>query len=308
MGVLKFIFKRFVLRTMWIGLLATLGIHIFLLALPKKDVRDSRGIDQTIVSNEAWTNQKYYKWAKSIITFNPKISDQGTSTWLLDELSYRARNTLLLCTVAFLLSTFIGIFTGTTRAMIECEHVAGPKQPLPTFLSLSATTILFIFSSIPSYIIAYLMFLMLGTGSTIIFPVIALVLGSGAIMDVSRLTSNVHSQQLSAKYVENALACGLKTSGLFPIPGYVAWHAFRNSLITILPVTAYRLPLIVSSALLVEIIFGLPGLGQFLLDSLTKMDLPLVLTIILISVVFVQVCVFIADVLAFMLHPKSSDL
>lgn len=308
MVYLKFIIKRFVIRTLWIALLATLGIHIFLLALPKKDIRDARGIDQTTVSNEAWTNKKYIRWAKSIITFKPKISDMGTTSWLIKDLRYRALNTLLLCTAAFLISTMIGVFTGTTRAMIDCEHVAGPKRPLPSFLSLSSTTVLFIFSSIPSYITAYLMFLMLGTGSSFVFPVIALVLGSGAIMDVSRLTSNVHSQQLSAKYVENALACGLKTSGILPIPGYVAWHAFRNSLITILPVTAYRLPLIVSSALLVEIIFGLPGLGEFLLDSLTKMDLPMVLTIILISVVFVQICVFIADVLAFMLHPKSSEL
>jgi ABC-type dipeptide/oligopeptide/nickel transport system permease component len=308
MVVLKFIFKRFVLRTLWIALLATLGIHIFLLALPKKDIRDSRGIDQTSVSNEAWTNQKYYKWAKSIVLLKPQISDAGTTPWLIRDLRYRAFNTLLLCTVAFIISTLMGIFTGTTRAMIECEHVAGPKRPLPSFLSMSSTTILFIFSSIPSYITAYLMFFFIGTGTSMILPVIALVLGSGAIMDVSRLTSNVHSQQLSAKYVENALACGLKTSGLFPIPGYVAWHAFRNSLITILPVTAYRLPLIVSSALLVEIIFGLPGLGEFLLASLTRMDLPMVLTIILISVVFVQICVFFADVLAFTLHPKSSEL
>lgn len=123
-------------------------------------------------------------------------------------------------------------------------------------------------------------------------------------MDVLRLTANTHSRELHSKYVENALTIGLRTSGLIPRPGSVAWHAFRNSLITILPITAYRLPLIVSAALVVEVVFDLPGLGESLLSSLIQQDIPMVLTIILISVLFVQVCVFLADVLAYLLHPQ----
>ncbi|MBU3917134.1 ABC transporter permease subunit, partial [bacterium] len=166
-----------------------------------------------------------------------------------------------------------------------------------------STTTLFVLSSVPAYIIAYFLFLLLKSESGMFLAVIALALGSGSAMDVSRLTTNTHTRELHSKYVENALTCGLKTSGLIPKPGSVAWHAFRNSLITILPITAYRLPLIVSSGLVVEVVFDLSGLGESLLSSLIQQDIPMVLTIILISVLFVQICVFFADVLAYTLHP-----
>jgi peptide/nickel transport system permease protein len=74
-----------------------------------------------------------------------------------------------------------------------------------------------------------------------------------------------------------------------------------------LPITAYRLPLIVSSALVVEVVFDLPGLGESLLSALIQQDTPMILSIILISVLFVQVCVFLADIMAFVLHPQRSS-
>jgi ABC-type dipeptide/oligopeptide/nickel transport system permease component len=200
----------------------------------------------------------------------------------------------------------MGMFVGTAKATLNNEIVSGTSNSsIVDYFSSASNAMLFLCSSIPAYIIAYFLFLLLKSESNMFLAVIALALGSGSAMDVLRLTSNVHSRELQSKYVENALAVGLQTSGLFPRPGTVAWHAFRNSLITILPVTAYRLPLIVSSALVVEVVFDLPGLGESLLNSLIRQDVPMVLSIILISVVFVQVCVFLADVLAYILHPQK---
>ena len=163
-------------------------------------------------------------------------------------------------------------------------------------------------SSVPAYIIAYFLFLVLKSESNIYLAIIALALGSGSAIDISRLTSNTHNRELTSKYIENALVCGLKTGGLLPLPGYVSWHAFRNSLITILPVITYRLPSIVSSALVVEVVFDLPGLGETLLRSLINQDVPMALNIIMISVLFVQICVFSAEILVFMLHPQQKSL
>ncbi len=306
-AIALFILNRFILRTLWLGLLATFGIHLFLCLLPEKQSENANlGVQTETREVEKWNNEKYVKWVGNIFKGEPQISKQGTTSWEKREFRSNAFNTLILCGIAFLLSAVMGVFVGTTRAMINNELVSGPKKKFTTIWSFLSTGTLFILSSIPAYITAYFLFFILSSESNIYLAIIALALGSGSAMDVSRLTSNTHSQQLSAKYVENALSCGLRTGGLIPVPGYVAWHAFRNSLITIIPVTAYRLPLLVSSALLVEIVFDLSGLGNSLLTALVNQNIPMVLTIILISVLFVQVCVFIADIMAYVLHPQGT--
>ncbi len=305
-SLVGFIVSRFLLRTLWVALLATFGIQLFFNFLPPKRIVDSRtsfGQAKTIVRK--WKTEDYLVWVGKILQGEPQISDHASGSWLTNEFRLRSSNTLLLCGNAFIIAALMGIFIGTTGATLNSEHVSGPKKPRPVFVSSLSTSILFVLSSVPAYLIAYFLFLLLKSESNMFLAVIALALGSGSAMDVSRLTSNTHQRELHSKYVENALTCGLKTSGLIPKPGSVAWHAFRNSLITILPITAYRLPLIVSSALVVEVVFDLPGLGDSLLSSLIQQDVPMVLTIILISVVFVQICIFLADVLAYVLHPQK---
>ncbi len=306
--IIRYFASRFIVKTIWVALLATFGINLLLICLPAKKISDSRiSATQKAGAVEKWDTKSYVDWLVKFCKGKPQISDKGTTKWEKKEFWHRASNTLVLCFVAFVISGFLGIFVGTSRAMIDSELVSGPKKPAQSFFTSFGTVALFILSSIPAYITAYFLFLLTSSESNIFLAIIALALGSGLAMDVARLTSNTHSQQLSAKYIENALACGLKTSGVIPIPGYVSWHAFRNSLITILPVTAYRLPLLVSSALLVEIVYDLSGLGESLLTSLVDQDIPKVLTIILISVVFVQVCVFLADVLSYILHPQGGE-
>jgi peptide/nickel transport system permease protein len=304
-SLVRFVFFRFVLRIVWIGLLATFGIQLLLTFLPPKVVIDPRSTTQEKMIIQQWTTKNYVNWVALMAKGDPMVSDKSSGNWLAAEFRSRAWNTLELCFTAFLVAAFMGMFVGTAKATLNNEIVSGAGSSLVNYFSSTSSSALFLFSSIPAYIIAYFLFLLLKSESNLGLAVIALALGSGSAMDVLRLTSNVHSRELQSKYVENALAVGLQTSGLFPRPGTVAWHAFRNSLITILPVTAYRLPLIVSSALVVEVVFDLPGLGESLLNSLIQQDVPMVLTIILISVVFVQVCVFLADILAYILHPQK---
>ena len=304
-SLVRFVVFRFVVRIIWIGLLATFGIQLLLTFLPPKRMIDPRSVfeEKTIV--QEWSTAKYVDWLLELGKGSPQISDSIKGDWQFKELRSRARSTLVLCFNAFIVASLIGIMVGTVQATLDNQVVSGQNKFFMKLLSSFSSLTLFFLSSIPAYIIAYFLFLMLKSESNLFLAVLALALGSGSAMDVQRLTSNVHSRELQSKYIENALACGLKTGGIAPLPGSVSWHAFRNSLITILPVTAYRLPLIVSSALVVEVVFDLAGLGDSLLSSLIQQDVPMVLTIILISVVFVQVCVFLADIFVYLLHPQK---
>jgi len=307
-ALLHLVVYRFLIRSLWMAFIATFGIQLFLTFLPPKRVTDPRLLQVTGTNPSAlttqWTTAKYFKWTGTVLSGNPQISDQGSAKWQVKEFKLRASNTLFLCGSAFLIALLMGIVIGGIKAIVDCETVTGKKTPLGKFLSSTPILILYILSSIPAYIIAYLLFILFKGDYNTATAVIALTLGSGIAMEVSRFTMNIQSRQLNAKYIETALICGLKTGGIIPLPGYVSWHAFRNSLITILPVTAFRLPLVVSSALVVEIVCDIPGLGESLLRALINQDAPMTLTIVLISVLFVQVCVFFADLLSYYLNPQ----
>ncbi|MDT8448487.1 MAG: ABC transporter permease [bacterium] len=301
------VFRRFFLRLLWVALLTSFGIHLFLTALPAKRLVDpnARFDDAGAVTYRKWDFNHYLKWITGTLTGSMQISDQGSGSWEQKDFAMRVTNSLLLCTLAFLIAAALGIALGVYQASLNFELLSGPPGGFDEQLSNISRWTVFFFSSMPAYIIAYLMFLGISSQSSMAFAVVALALGSGTAMDVARMTQNTHARQLRSRYIESAIANGLKTRGLLPRPGYVGWHAFRNSLITILPVTAMRLPLIVSAAMMVEVVFDLPGMGESLLGALIGQDVPRILSIVLISVVFTQVCLFLAEFLVFLLHPKA---
>lgn len=300
------VFRHFFLRLIWVALMTSFGIHLLLTILPAKKLVDPRAtLGEESVSMRKWGGEHYLDWIQSVASFDMQITDQGTGQWEVNQFALQVNNSLTLCLVAFLIASLLGVVVGAYRASLDYELLSGPKTGMAHQTSQYSKWTLFILSSMPSYIIAYILFLWLESESGMGLAILALALGSGTAMDVARMTQNSHSRQLRSKYIESAIANGLKTRGLLPMPGYVAWHAFRNSLITVLPVTALRLPLIVSSAMMVEVVFDIPGMGVALLNALIHQDIPYVLSIILVSVIFVQICLFLAEFMAFLLHPKA---
>lgn len=301
----QLIFKKFILRTIWVAVIATFGIQLLFTFLPPRQISDSRTNFSENHIYKKWDTASYVDWGKSLFSSRPQISDTIINKWLLRDFFLRTKTTFLLCSIAFLCSALMGIFIGVIKSQIYNKTISGRIEALPRYATQGLNYLIFFLSSIPAYMIAFSLFLLFNSESNLTLSILSLALGSGLTMDIARLSHNTHGAHLNSKYVENALICGLKTKGLLPLPGTVGWHAFRNSLITILPIVAYRFPLIVSSALVVEVVFDLPGLGENLLISLVRQDIPMILTIVLASVVFVQICVFIAECLVFVLQPQK---
>ena len=304
-GLLTLVARRLVLRMLVVALLTTFGIHLCLSALPPKRLVDPNAKVEEQVSVRKWEMSHYLTWITSTLAFQMPISDQGTGEWEVKEFWLRVKNSLTLCLISFLIAAGLGVFLGTLDATLEFEPLSGPPSG-PTWHSFKLVQgLIFVASSLPAYILAYLLFLGWGSDSSTFLAVVSLGLGSALAVDVARLTQNSHARELRSRYIESAIANGLKTQGLWPRPGYVGWHAFRNSLITILPVTAMKLPLIVSSAMIVEVVFDLPGLGESLLRALIGQDVPKILSIVLTSALFAQFCVFLSELLVYLLNPKG---
>ncbi|HEX2110747.1 MAG TPA: ABC transporter permease [Gaiellaceae bacterium] len=88
-----------------------------------------------------------------------------------------------------------------------------------------------------------------------------------AAMLVRSLRSSL-VEVFSAEYIEAARARGLSE------PRVVLKHALRNSLIATITVLAVNLGWLISSAVVIEKVFDIPGLGHLLVESIYTRDFP----------------------------------
>ena len=81
-------------------------------------------------------------------------------------------------------------------------------------------------------------------------------------------------------------------------------HALPNAFAPIINIIAIDLAYLISGVVVVEVVFVYPGLGQLLVDSVSKRDLPVVQAS---GIIFATIYVFlnlIADILSILANPK----
>jgi peptide/nickel transport system permease protein len=133
-----------------------------------------------------------------------------------------------------------------------------------------------------------------------LLPSIALALPLAAVY--TRLLRTDMSQTLREDYIQVARAKGLS------IRRVLFRHALRPSSISLLTISGVSLGFLIGGTVIVETIFGLPGLGRILVTAVASNDYPLVQGIVLVlavAYVFVNVLV---DLLYSVLDPRIRDV
>jgi peptide/nickel transport system permease protein len=82
-------------------------------------------------------------------------------------------------------------------------------------------------------------------------------------------------------------------------------HALRNALAPLVTVTAIQFGMVLSGALLVEVVFSWPGMGTLMYDAIGARDYPLLQSAFVIIAMCVLAANFIADVLYPLLDPRT---
>jgi len=128
----------------------------------------------------------------------------------------------------------------------------------------------------------------------------AIVLGTGLSAVLMRQMRSSMLNSLGADYVRTARAKGL------PERSVVLKHALRNSLIPIITVFANILPILISGSLIVEAVFGIPGMGLYAYEGLQKRDYPIVLATTTLSAVMTMLGILLSDLLYAVVDPRIS--
>ena len=118
---------------------------------------------------------------------------------------------------------------------------------------------------------------------------------SGAML---RITRSGMLDVLGSDYIKLVRLKGV------PEPMVVAKHALKNSLIPVLTFAGLNLLIMVNVAVVIEVIFNWPGVGQLLYDALSNRDFPMVQGVVLMSGLLIVLLNFTIDVLYGYVDPR----
>ncbi len=135
-----------------------------------------------------------------------------------------------------------------------------------------------------------------GYAAHMVLPVATLTLT--LLAHVLRMTRASMLEVLQSQYIKTARAKGL------PERIVLVRHALRNGLLPTITVLAFDFGFLIGDIVVIESVFGYPGIGRMLLFAIQRHDLPLMQAIILVMTVLFMVVHLTADLLYAYFNPR----
>lgn len=224
---------------------------------------------------------------------------------IIDELAPRFRNTMFLAGYAALIAVPLSVGLGVLAAIREGR----PVDRISNILTLMTI-------SVPEFFIGYLLILFFAVKFTW-FPSLATVFDGMSFAEriyvttlpaltltmlvaahMLRMTRTSVLSVMSSPYIEMAFLKGMSRGRV------VSRHALPNAAAPIITVVALNLAYLVVGVVVVEAVFTYPGIGQLMVDAVSKRDVPVIQAC---GLVFAGVFVglnTLADILAILVNPR----
>lgn len=129
-----------------------------------------------------------------------------------------------------------------------------------------------------------------------ILPVLTLGLRPAAV--IARMTRSSMLDVIQADFVRTAKAKGLANHIV------LYKHVLKNSLIPVLTISGPLIAGVLSGSFVIEIVFGIPGMGKHLVQSVTNRDYPLILGLTLVFSAMLVIANLIVDLLYTVVDPR----
>ncbi|MEP6668177.1 MAG: ABC transporter permease [Chthoniobacter sp.] len=114
----------------------------------------------------------------------------------------------------------------------------------------------------------------------------------------ARLYRAIFLEEIGQDYVRTAYAKGVTNSRVLAI------HVFKNGLIAIITLVVAELPRLILGSLLIESLFGIPGLGNVLVQAIQTGDQPVVMTSVFIGSLLYLLSFILTDIFYALADPR----
>ncbi|MBJ8322063.1 ABC transporter permease [Staphylococcus pseudintermedius] len=300
--MLRYTLKR--LLYMVISLFIIVTITFFLMKLmPGSPFNDEKLSEQqkTILNEKYGLNDplpvQYGNYMKNVVKGDFGNSFQYDNQPVWDLIKPRLVPSFQMGLFAMVIGVILGVILGVIAATRQNTWV----DYLATFISVIAI-------SVPSFVLAVLLQYVFAVRlqwfpvagweglSTTILP--SLALSAVVLATVARYIRAEMIEVLSSDYILLARAKGNSTARV------LFGHALRNALIPVVTILVPMLASILTGTLTIENIFGVPGLGDQFVRSITTNDFSVIMAITLLFSTLFIASIFIVDVLYGLIDPR----
>ncbi len=309
---------QFAIKRLWqsiILLFIVTAITFFLMNLAPGGPSSMMRMDATEAEREAIAEQlglndhvvvRYGHWVANAFQGDLGVSF-STGQPVMDRIAERFPYTLKLGLWTILFSVIIGIVVG----IISAKNRNTWKDHLINFGSVIGL-------SVPSFWLGIMMILLFsvtlgwlpssGVGGDTLFesfsryimPVV--ILSTATLPTIVRFTRSSMLEVISQNYIRTSRAKGLKEKTV------VYSHALRNALIPVISIIGVLIPRMLSGTVIVESVFGWPGMGRLIVEAAQARDYNLVMGVTVIVTAMVILSNFIVDIVYSKVDPRVKNI
>lgn len=222
---------------------------------------------------------------------------------------YRSRAVTDILGPTFLVSLHLGVMAltiavvgGGALGVVAATNQNGPVDYICTFVAMLGV-------AVPNFVMAVLLIVTLVLGLKLIpstggwqhpvdwiLPTTTLALGPLSI--IARYTRSSVIDVIRSDYVRTARAKGLSEQRVMII------HVLKNALIPPLTVLGPLIAAVATGSPFVEIIFRVPGMGRYFVESIIARDYPMIMAVFLFYGLFLQLMNLVVDILYGIIDPR----
>lgn len=240
---------------------------------------------------------RFASYVKNIVLHFDFGNSYRTRTPVFTEILARFPHTLKLSLAAISISSVLGISLGILSAVKQYS-----------FIDSFFTVIAMFFAAIPGFWLGLMLMLFFAlrlgwlpsygvdTWKHFIMPAITLSMGGAA--GLLRLTRSTMLETIRQDYIRTARSKGASERT-------VIWkHALKNALLPVITSLGMIFGASLGGAIIIETVFGMPGLGTHIVTAIRQKDVPVVLASTLLLASFFCLIMLVVDILYAFIDPR----
>ena len=255
-----------------------------------QELRDELGLNDPVVI-------QYVRYIKNIVTKGDFGSSYRTGEPVLSEILPRLGTSGIITIGAVAIGAIIGIVLGIISALKKYTWVDSLVLVISMF-----------FQSVPEFVVALVLIMIFAvnlhwlpaTGITslkgFILPMVTI--GLASVASYTRITRSSMLEVLGEDYIRTARAKGQTENNI------TYHHALRNAMIPVAQSIGTSLGNSIGGGMVIETVFGVPGVGKYIVDSITQRNYPSVLGGALIIAMVLTIINLIVDISFVLIDPR----